>query len=177
MVLSLLVTRPLRKRDFEALSHISMTVFPFSASFFPQAKLPTTCTIHCTLAPLPWATLSLCLLHHLLLRSYDYFLVFQLFNIMSNPLDSLLPPDYGKERPSSSSSKDPGGGRGGARDVWGNPRNPKREELKENSSEYHRGGSSSTSTSSYRTGPGATQAQFSTPQQRAGTVQGYKREA
>ena len=96
---------------------------------------------------------------------------------MSNPLDSMLPPDYGKERPSSSLSKDPGGGRGGARDVWGNPRDPKREELKENSSEYHRGGSSSTSTSRYRKEPGATQPRFSTPQQRAGTVQGYKREA
>ena len=96
---------------------------------------------------------------------------------MSNPLDSLLPPDYGKERPSSSLSKDPGGGRGGARDVWGNSRDPKKEELKENSSEYHRGGSSSTSTSRYRTEPGATQARFSTPQQRAGTVQRFKREA
>ncbi|CAL2048083.1 unnamed protein product [Caenorhabditis brenneri] len=79
---------------------------------------------------------------------------------MSNPLDSLLPPDYGKERPSSSPSKDPGGGRGGARDVWGNPRDPKREELKENSSEAR-----------------SDAARFSTPQQRAGTVQGYKREA
>ncbi|EGT52303.1 hypothetical protein CAEBREN_16113 [Caenorhabditis brenneri] len=91
---------------------------------------------------------------------------------MSNPLDSLLPPDNGEKRPSSSSSKDPGGGRGGARDVWGNPRDPKKGELKENSSEYHRGGSSSTSTSRYRTGPG-----FSTPNQRAGPVQGFKREA
>ncbi|CAL2031589.1 unnamed protein product [Caenorhabditis brenneri] len=98
---------------------------------------------------------------------------------MSNPLDSLLPPDDGgKKRPSSSSySRDPGGGRGGPRDVWGNPRDPKKEEVKEESSEYHRGGSSSTtSTSRYRTGPGATAPSFSTPAQRAGGGQGYKRE-
>ncbi|EGT59630.1 hypothetical protein CAEBREN_07705 [Caenorhabditis brenneri] len=98
---------------------------------------------------------------------------------MSNPLDSLLPPDDGKKRPSSSSSysRDPGGGRGGPRDVWGNPRDPKKEEVKEEASEYHRGGSSSTSTSRYRTGPGASTPSFSTPAQRAGGVQGYKREA
>ena len=55
--------------------------------------------------------------------------------------------------------------------MWGNPRVPKKEELKEETSETYR-----KETSRYRTGPGATEARFSTPAQRAAGGQGYKRE-